>query len=128
MYFPKAIRVSKELRALPAENDGQSPEMIYTTHAFLVSLYLDCVPLDGIHCPSQEQITAFEEAVKRGDITWHAFPFNAEPELADDTLIDFGIQLAHDLNVKFNKTPTTVMSQRDVPGLTRAIVPLLQKR
>lgn len=114
------------LRELPPESDGLQPQMIYTTHPFLVSLYLNCTILDGIHCPDEHNRKEFIDAVNRGDIAWHAFPFNAEPELADDTLFDFGIQMAHDLNIQFNMNKTTVMSQRDVPGLTRGVIPILQ--
>lgn len=32
-------------------------------------------------CPNATAIAAFEAAVRRGDITWHAFPFNAELEV-----------------------------------------------
>ena len=63
----------------------------------------------------------------------------------DASLFDFGISMAHDLDAQFNKNKVavyclrlvfvncssiqkTVLSQRDVPGMTRSVVPLLVKR
>ena len=37
--------------------------------------------------PNTTQIQTFEEAIKQGDVTWHAFPHNAQLEIMDPTLI-----------------------------------------
>lgn len=72
------------------------------------------------------------QAINRGDIAWHAFPFNGEAELLDPSLFAQGFSIAHDLvsslttintinnvqDTKFGKNKTITMSQRDVPGLT----------
>lgn len=68
----------------------------------------------------------FKEAVAKEWITWHAFPFNAEPELLTPELLALSLQLTHDLDKKFGVPPKTVMSQRDVPGTSRSIIPLLK--
>ena len=70
-YFPRAVEVAQTLRDL---NDTRN--FIYTTHPWLVSLYLDCPPnlvLSGkkLICPSDEEVQVFVSAIKRGDITWH---------------------------------------------------------
>jgi hypothetical protein len=39
----------------------------------------------------------FNEAIRQGDITWHAFPFNAEAEFMDQSLFQYGVSIAHDL-------------------------------
>ena len=36
-----------------------------------------------LHCPNASSVAAFEAAVRRGDIWWHAFPHNAELAAAD---------------------------------------------
>ena len=61
---------------------------------------------------------------------FHAFVFNAEAELYNAELFDFGIQLTHDLAVRLGKPDglPTVISQRDVPGVTRAVIPLMHNR
>lgn len=54
-YFPRAIDIAKGLRT-----GGYVDTFIYTTHAWLVSLYLDCPPnlafADGI----QLQVSVLE--------------------------------------------------------------------
>jgi hypothetical protein len=92
VYFPAAIKTAQQLR-----QRGGKERLIYTTHPWLVSLYVDCqdslVPtLPGmkhflannettqainvsLHCPSAAALATFEAAVQRGDIAWHAYPF-----------------------------------------------------
>eukprot|EP01118_Nematostelium_gracile_P005782 TRINITY_DN1838_c0_g1_i1.p1 TRINITY_DN1838_c0_g1~~TRINITY_DN1838_c0_g1_i1.p1 ORF type:complete len:717 (-),score=180.87 TRINITY_DN1838_c0_g1_i1:73-2223(-) len=130
-YFPLAINVSTQLR-----EKGGIERLIYTTHPWLVSLYLDCntinFPFVGginetIHCPSASQLQAFEETIKIGDITWHAFPFNAELEVYDKSLLESSLRIAKRLDKSFKLKEKATMSQRDVPGVTRAAVPILKK-
>jgi hypothetical protein len=98
------------------------------THSWLVSMYLDCPPGLGFHCPNASAVSAFASAVKRGDIYWHAYAFNAEPEgYPDASMFEFGVQLTHALDDTFGLPHKQVLSQRDVPGLTRGVVPLLAK-
>ncbi len=156
LIFSFAIRPNQKLRA-----DGGALDYVYTTHAYLVSLFLECPPGLGLHCPSAEARAAFVEGVARGDIVWHAFPFNAQCEWAEPSLLAFGVELAQTLAARHNISVTagdsdsdsdarsdghsgsgsslglrsgrnggnggrpTTMSQRDVPGTTRAMLPLL---
>ena len=46
-----------------------------------------------VRCPNASALATFEAAVRRGDITWHAFPFNAEPELMTPELFDAALSL-----------------------------------
>lgn len=58
----------------------------------------------------------------RGDITWHAFPFNLQrfhffscssfSELMDEQTYDYGASIAHDLDRYFGFTEKKVLSQR----------------
>jgi hypothetical protein len=121
-YFPLAIKTSNTLR------ERKSPiGYIYTTHSWLVSLYLDC-PQDiwvNLHCPNATSQQNLREAIKRGDITWHAFPFNTETDMLDSSLADYAISIAHDLDKQFGLPKKNTLSQRDVPGITRALIPRL---
>lgn len=81
----------------------------------------------GLHCPTADEVTAFKAAVGRGDITWHAFPFNAELELYNEVFIDEGVALTHALDASFGLPPKFTLSQRDVPGTTRAAIPVLRR-
>eukprot|EP00054_Salpingoeca_dolichothecata_P017102 m.101784 g.101784 ORF g.101784 m.101784 type:complete len:854 (-) comp22306_c0_seq1:77-2638(-) len=127
LYFPRAIEVAETLRV-----ENRTEGFVYTTHPFLVSLYLDCPPnlvLSGIQlrCPSASEVETFKAAVLRGDITWHRGPMNLQPENMDANLFEGAIALAADLDKLFGLPLKQTLSQRDVPGMTRGVVPLLVK-
>jgi hypothetical protein len=79
-------------------------------------------------CPNKTAMANFDAAVRRGDINWHAFPFNAEPELFTPELFDAALNLTFRQDDYYGKTKRQTLSQRDVPGLTRNAIPLLSKR
>jgi hypothetical protein len=95
------------------------------TQSYLVSMYLNCPPNAGIHCPNASQLADFHEAVQNKWITWHAFPHNAELELMDQNSLSFALRLTHDLDDYFGLPHKATLSQRDVPGTTVATLPLL---
>lgn len=47
----------------------------------------------------------------RGDIYWHALPFNGQLEFFDVSLLEFAVQLTHELDIKFGLPPKRTMSQ-----------------
>ena len=122
-FFPRAIKIANTLRKY-----GGKERLVFTTHTYLVSLYLDCPPNMGLHCPDDEAKDSFKNAVTRGDITWHAFPFNSEPEyLLRPLVVETGFNLTHRLDDLFDRPRTVTMSQRDVPGMTSNIIPVMVK-
>ncbi|KAK9821791.1 hypothetical protein WJX81_004092 [Elliptochloris bilobata] len=119
-HFPDAIATASQVRS------QQGRQYRYMTHSWLVSLYLDCPPGLGLDCPSATAVTAFKAAVHRGDIYWHALPFNLEAEVADTSLLAAAVNITHDLDARFGLPPKMTVSQRDVPGLTRSAIPVLR--
>jgi hypothetical protein len=99
------------------------------TQSWLVGLYLDCPQdlLPVLHCPNASAIAEFEAAVKMGDIWWHAFPHNAELAAAGAGMIEYGLDITHKLDERFGLKPRKTLSQRDVPGITRAALPILAR-
>ena len=125
-HFPLAAQEGKEFRS--GSLTGPHPKNLnFMFQSWVVSMYLDCPPGMGLHCPNATEIATFEEAVKAGDITWHAFPHNAQLEIMDPALIQAGIQMTHDLDVRFGLPLKHTLSQRDVPGMTRSIIPILKE-
>ena len=126
VYFPRAISVAQDLTA---RNEG--PRLIYTTHAWLLSMYLHCpanFTLSGIPlvCPSDSDVQAMRAAIQRGDIAFHAAAFNTEYENAlNAEMIDVQFQLAHDIADELGIPRPKTASLRDVPGTTRSLVPHL---
>jgi len=130
-YFPLALEISSELE----KNETSEARLIYTTHPWLIALYLDCnssgfpyVPAlnTSIHCPSEYQVAQFKKAIFRGVIAWHAFPFNAQSEIYDLSLFQSALRVSERLSEMFNITKPRTMSQKDVPGLTRSVIPILK--
>ncbi|CAL5218578.1 g272 [Coccomyxa viridis] len=121
-HFPKAINTSRAMRAR-----GGPERYRYMTQSWLVSLFMDCPPNFGITCPSYEEVEAFTEAVHAGDIFWHAMPFNTQVELLDAPLLQYAVEMTHELDDRFGQPPKRTMSQRDVLGVTRGAVPILAR-
>ena len=99
-YFANAPRLSQALR------DRGGPESyVFLTQSWLVYLFLHCDAAtfphltaqsaqtwrDELDCPTPERRKAFDAAVRRGDITWHALPFDAQPELLGAELFRWGV-------------------------------------
>ena len=104
---------------------------MWTTQAYLVSLYLSCPSGMGLHCPEEADRDRLRQAVRRGDVDYHAFPFNAQPELCDAGLFAAGFELVRDLDRELlgaAAPPRLTMSQRDVPGLTRGALEVMVRQ
>ncbi|KAL6758170.1 hypothetical protein V8C86DRAFT_1553898 [Haematococcus lacustris] len=105
-----------------------SDSFTYTSHAWLLSLYLDCPPGLGVACPSPEQQEALRAGIRRGDVTWHAGPFNAQLELYDEGMLDAFLDIGQQLDKEFDQPTKLALSQRDIPGMTRGVIPGLLRR
>ncbi len=110
-YIPAAMRVAREMRT-----SGSSDRFIWTTGSWLIYEYLEQA--------SSAEKKEMEEAILAGDIAWHALPFTTHTELMDAELFRFGLSLSKKLDARFGRT-TTAAKMTDVPGHTRAIIPLL---
>eukprot|EP01043_Picozoa_sp_COSAG02_P041429 COSAG02_NODE_3433_length_6750_cov_29.777477_3_plen_925_part_00 len=119
-YFPAAVATSAELR-----QRGGPERLRYMTHAYIVDLYLNCPPRRGLRCPPLSAVEAFTAAAKRGDIWWHAMPHNAELATMAPHTIAAAIGVTHSLDDRLALPRRRVVSQRDVPGLPRAVLPIM---
>ena len=125
-HFPLAI-----------ETAAQTPYR-WMTQSWLVAAYRECeatkINIDGpgapseLRCPNSSALAAFEAAARRRDIGWHAFPFNGEPEMFTPDLFDAALDLPFEQDPLSGHAPRHTLSQRDVPGMTRAALPLLARR
>ena len=120
VYFPRAISLASGI-------NQWNPKLsfIYTTHPWLVSLYLDCPPnmvLNGAQllCPLKEEVDAMIRAIKSGYIAMHAGPMNMQYGMMNSDTVVASIQLAQRIYQQLGMDYTPgVLSLRDVPGLTR---------
>eukprot|EP00035_Acanthoeca_spectabilis_P029436 m.474504 g.474504 ORF g.474504 m.474504 type:complete len:967 (-) comp36357_c0_seq1:352-3252(-) len=122
LFWPRAMAVAAELR------ERQGPERYtYTTFSWLVSLFFSCPPHAGITCPNATYTEAVRAAITQGDLTWNAFPFNSDVAGHDpgmDGMIAFGVNHTHALDDMLGVKRKTVFPIRDVPGVTRSLIPL----
>eukprot|EP00051_Salpingoeca_urceolata_P030171 m.8335 g.8335 ORF g.8335 m.8335 type:complete len:1021 (+) comp3196_c0_seq1:59-3121(+) len=137
-YFPQAIRLANEMRALEGTD-----RFVYVTHTWLMSFFLNCpCPNDPnctalslnnpyaapLKCPSEEAKANFTAALKRNDIVWHAEPFDLQAENMSPQLFEAGVLECKQYDAQFyGKNQTTTMSDRDVIYVTRSVIPLLAK-
>jgi hypothetical protein len=109
--IPQAIRLAHQLR-----QDGGQERFIWTTGSWLIYEYLEQA--------GSESRKSLESAIDAGDITWHGLPFTTHSELMDADLFRFGLSLSQQLDQRFGRN-TIAAKMTDVPGHTRAMVPLL---
>eukprot|EP00040_Diaphanoeca_grandis_P011615 m.59614 g.59614 ORF g.59614 m.59614 type:complete len:816 (-) comp22730_c0_seq1:20-2467(-) len=133
-YFPKAIDTAAQFL-----KDDSNFTYIWTGFPFLFDILLNCedtiiniVPgsKSNLDCPSPEALQLIVDAIRVGPeagITWQAFPHNAEPETYTPEFFEVALNMTHRLDDYFGRPHRITMSQRDVPGLTRAVLPLLNK-
>ncbi len=110
-YIPAALRVAREMR-----ENGSPDRFIWTTGSWLIYEYLE----QALPAARREM----EDGILAGDIAWHALPFTTHTELMDAELFRFGLSLSRSLDARFGRQ-TTAAKMTDVPGHTRAIIPLL---
>jgi hypothetical protein len=111
-YFPHAIEIAS------AANAGGKRRYVWTTGSWLLFEYLE-------QASSSDRKT-MEEAIKRGDIAWHALPFTWQTEMLSPSMIEGSLALARSLDQRFGRV-TTGAKMTDVPGHTRGIIPPLAR-
>lgn len=109
-YIPAALNVAKEMRQAGGER------FIWTTGSWLIYEFLEQA--------STQERQLMEEGILAGDIAWHALPFTTHTELMDAELFRFGLSLSRSLDARFGRRAAAA-KLTDVPGHTRAIIPLL---
>eukprot|EP00730_Choanoeca_flexa_P005701 TRINITY_DN12004_c0_g2_i1.p1 TRINITY_DN12004_c0_g2~~TRINITY_DN12004_c0_g2_i1.p1 ORF type:complete len:799 (+),score=141.55 TRINITY_DN12004_c0_g2_i1:145-2397(+) len=134
-FIERAIQLSAQARS-------KGTQYNYLIQPWVAALYLNCSnagllswPFSGLplntsllHCPSQVDKDALIRALQRGDMFLHAFPHDGEASYyPDSSLFEAALRLPQAVAWQANVTLPRVVSQRDVPGTTRAAIPLLRK-
>lgn len=109
-FIPQALDTAEALN-----RDGHR-KFIWTTGSWLIQDYLD-------HMPPAD-VARMEQAIRRGDITWHGLAYTTHSELMDETLLRYNLSISHRLCSRFGKT-IMAAKQTDVPGHTIAMLPEL---
>ncbi len=108
-FIPASIALAQQLK-------GTSTPFIWTTGAWLIDTALER--------GTPEQRRKLDAAITDGLIVWHGLPFTPHFGLMDADLVRHGLQIARRLDQRYGRK-TIAAKMTDVPGHTRAIVPLL---
>lgn len=112
-FIPNAIKVSREL-----DERGGEARFKWTTGSWLIYEYLKQA--------DDAEREALEEAIRRGNICWHGLPCTTHTEFMTKELFQYGLSLSGRLDARFGKK-TIAAKMTDVPGHTKAIIPLLRQ-
>ncbi len=110
-FFPRAVAVAGELR-----RRGGPERLVWTTGSWVLH--------HALTAGSAAQRATVERAVVAGDLAWHALPLTTHTELMDVPLASAALGISRELDEHFGRR-TTAAKMTDVPGHTRALVPLL---
>ena len=113
VFIPNAIKTAGELR----KENGEAA-FKWTTGSWLIYEYLKNAP--------EERVKELSEAILNGDICWHGLPCTTHTELMDRELFEYGLSLSRRLDERFGRK-TIAAKMTDVPGHTKAMIPLLKK-
>lgn len=112
-YIPSAVSLAEQV------NTKDSKRFIWTTGSWIIK--------EALNDSSEENRKKLVGALKDGHIVPHAMPFTTHSEVFDEDTFDFGLSIVDEIDeIRGRKTIAAKMT--DVPGHTKAIVPLLQKR
>ncbi|MDX2109894.1 MAG: DUF5054 domain-containing protein [Verrucomicrobiota bacterium] len=111
--LPVAIQQARELR-----EQARGDNFVWTTPAWTI--------YEALERHRGDSLKAIERACVEGDIAWHALPFTTHTELMDEELFEFGLSLSQTLDARFGRR-TIAAKMTDVPGHTRAIIPLMAR-
>ena len=123
-YFPRAIKLAYIMHDLDPDTG-----FIYTTHPWLLALYFNC-PANftlsdiNLYCPNSEEVHMMKDALKKGYIACHAGPMNMQIEMMNSYMFQMIFNMLGNFTEKYHCS-SQVLSQRDVPGMTAAAIPIL---
>ncbi len=111
-YIPNAVLLAKKM------NTADKKKFVWTTGSWIIK--------EALKNGTDIQKENLARALICGDIVPHALPFTTHTELLDEDTMDYALSIVDKLDaVRGRKTVSAKMT--DVPGHTKALVPLLHK-
>lgn len=112
-FIPNAVKTAKSV------NTDDCKKFVWTTGSWILK--------EALHYGSDENKKELIAAIERGDIAPHALPFTTHTELLDEDTMRYGLDLVDEIDsIRGKKTVAAKMT--DVPGHTKALVPLLVQK
>ncbi|MGN1195622.1 MAG: DUF5054 domain-containing protein [Acutalibacteraceae bacterium] len=111
-FIPSAAELAEKV------NTENSRQFIWITGSWIIK--------EALNGSDKEKKEKLIKALREGNIVPHAMPFTTHSELFDEDTFDFGLTIVDGIDkIRGRKTVSAKMT--DVPGHTKAIVPLLAK-
>ena len=111
-FIPSAVSLAEKV------NTSSSKSFIWTTGSWIIK--------EALNGSDKEKREKLRKALKNGNIVPHAMPFTTHSELFDEETFDYGLTIVDEID-KIRGRKTVAAKMTDVPGHTKAIVPLLAK-
>ena len=111
-FIPSAVSLAEQV------NINTEKRFIWTTGSWIIK--------EALNGSDKEKREKLRKALKNGNIVPHAMPFTTHSELFDEDTFDFGLTIVDEID-KIRGRKTVAAKMTDVPGHTKAIVPLLAK-
>ena len=111
-FIPSAVSLAEQV------NIKTEKRFIWTTGSWIIK--------EALNGSDKEKREKLIKALKNGNIVPHAMPFTTHSELFDEDTFDFGLTIVDEID-KIRGRKTVAAKMTDVPGHTKAIVPLLAK-
>jgi hypothetical protein len=111
LHIPRVIAVNRLLR-----DAGRTERLTWTLGSWMVHEYLERA--------DARRRREFEDAIANEFVVWHALPFTVQTEFMTASLLRGALGLSKRLDTWFGRD-TIAGKMSDVPGHTRAMVPLL---
>ena len=101
---------------------------MWTSHPWLLWSYLN----NETGSVNAQEIQDLDDAIRAGDIIWHANPMNMQFESAEPThmaeQLDLTTRLRKRYNFTANATGTVAASNKDEPGLTLGMLKMFAQK
>lgn len=110
-FIPGAIALARQMQQQHPDEPFR-----WTVGSWLIYEYLERA--------TPEQRQQMEDAIRDELVAWHALPVTTHTELLDAELFRYGLSLSQRLDARYGRE-TIAGKMTDVPGHTRAMVPLL---
>lgn len=108
-FIPHALDLAEAMK-------DSDDNFVWTTGSWLISRFLE-------KSPDADRMV---RAINNHLISWHALPFTMHVEMMDEPLYEYGLTISKKLDERFGRK-TIAAKSTDVPGFTKAAVPILAR-
>ena len=118
-HLPNAARLAQELR-----NRGGDERFIFTTHPWILLEFFDNIAQCTDERPNATTVALVEDAIRRGDITWHAHAFSMFIPMMDKNSFNVSLSISTVLDDRFGQTRKASASHKDDMGHPISTIPI----